>query len=137
MSHFWKVRVNKWLYEKKNRPYTNANMTRSKELLQVPLIDFEEIRKKIDFVLHIPDLQNRLGIWDMSERGVIIVWTEPKDIPETLDLAHFETPILIIWAGYHDRKMVDDVIVSDLKSLLKLANEKIRKRALEVLSVKK
>lgn len=137
MPHFWKFRVNKWLYGKKNRPYTNANITRLKELLQVPLIDFEEIRKKIDFVLHIPDLQNRLGIWDMSERGIIIVWTEPKDIPETLDLAHFETPILIIWAGYHDRKIVDDVIVSDLKSLLKLANEKIRKRALEVLSVKK
>lgn len=139
MSHYWKNRVNKWLYgnSKRNTSYTNANMKAPKELLQLPLVDIEDVRRKIEFVLHVPDLYKELGISDDVERWICIVWHEPRDIPETIEKFDHMWPILIIGAWIHDRKIVDDVIIKDLKMLLAQLNGDMRKRALEVLNKKK
>lgn len=125
---FGKNRVNKWLY-RSHQVYTNAN-EKPKVLLQLPIIDFEDVRRKIELVLNVNDIIKILWLektpsQEPQDYGIIIPPLHDEEI-----LSHeIDRMPRIVFIGWDDgisKRVLETLVLTDLKHMLFFASRWVK-----------
>lgn len=115
---FWKNRVNKWLYAKREKPFSQ----KSKEIdySKFPDLEIDLFRWRIEMILWNEELLEKLrDKRNSQEPWVITYWTIAHDRREDLDkIKDDKAKIIIVWSWFYYESLITKLIAEDLKKLL-------------------